>query len=827
MWFQREERLKALEKTVRRFQRSSRKSARNPLAEAEVTDMNAGAVDSNLEQSAQNMVDVAGFKPTEGKYDESDLPDYGQTNMLDVSEFFERFVHIASFAVSPGNPINYSVSLLETLLNEPSIRAKVKNFSFISCDMEVNISVTGSPFHYGQVFASYQPLAGVNAPLAILEGYAATTQRGAFLTYLSQSKMYADTQLGDNSPMVLQIPFISPQPMLRLFNQSPLILTELQSFDDTNGFGNLYIQSYNDVACASPTPSDISITVKARLLNVKLGAPTGTVFEVGTESDEREVGPVERIATRATEIANALTQVPFIAPFAKASSMVSSSIGYIASLFGYSVPTIITAPEYVKNNPYMNSATTIGYDTGFRITLDPKQELTIDPRALALTEDEMAISTLCQIPSYLDTFAWAASDAALSTSIYMMPITPRVAQRYLLSGSTYVVQPTALNFAATPFDYWNGSITVKVVVASSKYHRGKLCVYYEPNISQNVVIDAELNLNKQYMIIVDIQETQEVTFTVNWAFPKAWALNMPNSLIEDLGGVGYLGDAYFPYANGYIAVTPFTALQSPDDSDVEVNVFIWSDDIRFNRLTSAHMPVLRPVAESDMEYVVDINESSADLRSANEWHFGEVPVSFRGLLKRFASPLAAHSPLFAGTFDEVLHPIYPEIWPRFDGAAINTPTLYGYLRYGYVGFRGGMKHRLDFAGSIALGDMNAVRVSLYPPADVAVSPVWVATASDVVDRYRMDGTIGYVPTTNGGIEFELPFYSSNLFAISFSDDPFPSTLTSIEPRNTLSFATTFASSAVDSGALVLDSIAAAEDFSFMRFQGGAPFTITV
>jgi hypothetical protein len=192
------------------------------------------------------------------------------------------------------------------------------------------------------------------------------------------------------------------------------------------------------------------------MTEVELGAPTGTVITIGTESgvDERERGPVERIATRASEIAYALTSVPTIAPFAKASAVTLQGMASLSALFGFSVPTMENEPSRVKNQPFQNGAHVIGYDTGKRITLDPKQELSVDPRSVNRVDDDMALSTICARESYLDTFEWGDAVLPLSSSIWMAPVNPGIVKRVAKGAPTpYYVAPTALSFAAAPLMY--------------------------------------------------------------------------------------------------------------------------------------------------------------------------------------------------------------------------------------------------------------------------------------------------------------------------------------------------------------------------------------
>lgn len=447
----------------------------------------------------------------------------------------------------------------------------------------------------------------------------------------------------------------------------------------------------------------------------------------------------------------------------------------------------------------------------------------------------MAISTICARESYLDTFEWEDAVLPLSSSIWMAPVNPGIVKRVAKGAPTpYHVAPTALSFAATPFDVWRGDIQIRFEIVCSKYHRGKLAFYFEPNISQNVVIDTVLDMNKQFIHIIDIQETQDVTFNLKWAFPRAWAKVVSPSLLNDLGTVGFLGDHLFDYANGYIAVTPFTSLQSPDSSDVSVNVYISSDNMMFNQLIADNLPSNRPVTESGVlspEEIttVDLNESTATLDYICEEHYGEMPVSFRSLLKRFSriTPFLTTTGATASARTIRVNGLrnYPEIIPSYVSGGGET-SLYGYLRYAYIAMRGGTKRRIFVVGDVTFGESNPVMISSLSPSTSYVGSS--AAYSTGLNSYAAspNGSIVFVPHVNAGIEYEVPLYSNNLFGISFSEDPFPDT-SIVEDSVSRNHSIRIAILEAGGGTVIVETaFAVGEDFSFMGYQGAPIFQYT-
>lgn len=823
-------RITSLQSTINRLWASVHRSERgyDVVTESDTVEMSTGEASSAAIDTHENVVDVGGDEKEDDGAVLSSYLSTGQDHTLKLDNFFSRPLAITTGTIPISGTPSFNLDIWNLYLGHPSIRSKLRNYAYLRADLHVRIAFSGSPFHYGKILISYQPFADQNENL----GYLATLlPKQPLITYLSQSPVRQIIDVKENKPVEMVLPYISPQPMGRLFLDSPLIIAPGSDFTDLD-LGRLYFQGINDISCASTTPSNVSYFVYAWMENVKLGAPTGTVISIDTEADERESGPIQRIATRASEIAYALTSVPSIAPLARASAITLQGVASLSSLFGFSVPVMNNEPSRVKNEPFQNGAVTIGYDTSKRLVLDPKQELSVDPRVAGTQEDEMSIAFIASVESYLDSFNWLSTDLALSSSLWMCPVNPYLSKEISLGLGNFLVQPTALSMSSTPFEYWRGDITYRFEIACSAYHRGKIAFYFEPNVAQNVVIDTVLDMNKQFVKVIDIQETQEVCFTVKWAFPKPWAHVALNNTHKTVGDIG-LDIALFPEllgaANGYIAVVPFTKLQSPDNSDIEINVYVSSDNMMYNQFTDRRLPTARPVTEAQEmmdKTCMDLNDSSATMDYISEEYFGEMPVSFRSLLKRF-SMRRTPAVVTAGSGNILFfrHRILPEVIPSFTSSANLTPNLYSFLRYAYMGMRGGIKRRILILGDVVLSDLEPAMVHLSRPSATTTETLsWVTGNSEI--GYQANGSVGYIPHTNGGVEFELPFYTNNAFVLSFSDTPI-SDHTSFDQVMTRDFKFLLHAGARTGDIEVVDNFAIGEDFSFLRFQGASPYLYTV
>jgi len=800
----------------------------------EVSLQRGGVISSEVIEHHENVEDVSGELVDHVQITQ-DISHPMTDNALSMSGFMERPVQVAAATIALNSDIDFTYNIWNLFLANPTIRAKLRNFAFLRCNLNVKITVSGTPFHYGKLLVSYQPFPSVNQNLTIF-----ATRRAARLRYLSQAYGARTIDVRENKPFELEVPYVSPLPIGRLYNDATVALSAASNFDDFSGLGTLYISTLNQVKAVNATATNIFMYVYVYASDVYLAGTTGTVNTITTESDEREIGPVEKLSSSLLPISQALEKVPSIGIFAKASSMALGALSKVSALFGWSYPTLIGSPVRMRPDPWQNGAHTIGVDTGKRITLDPKQELSVDPRIVGVDEDELAISSICKNESLLDTFTWLPGSVPLNSIVWSAAVTPRASVVDLIPATPQYIAtvPTALGFAATPFEYWRGKIIYRFEIVASNFHRGKLMFFYEPNIRQNSLINAALNMNKQHVRIVDIQETQVVEFCVDWNFPRPWCRN-----VDDPGVTTTIGSQFqntpgkFETCNGVICVTPFTALQSPDGSSIQVNVYVHSPDMAFNRMTSVNMPVsFVPYTQSDEKWISNKDSTCMDIAppimstvGLSENYFGEKPVSFRSLLKRFQQgnifKVAASASCTLRAYNCSAFPP-PTITSTVNNAGtignLSGSRLYSYIRNAYLGQRGGVRYRVRYTrATAAQGDFRVV-VRLQPDSFTQAPVNHTSGGTDAQALIDMDGCVMYLTTVNGGIEFEVPFYSNNSFLWACNPDPYFATGLSVLNtkglRNFLCYLEGFESAEVTANT----SFAMGEDFTFFRWLGAGP-----
>ncbi len=820
--------------TIDYLRRLSKKNTKVIFNAESGFDMSTGTIDEIKVDEHGNVVLAQGEQTMITGDEQAFLMNNGQMTELSLSAFFERPVEIANFDVAIAGTVSSVYDVWDLFTMEPSVRAKLRNYAYIRGDLHVQISVSGSPFHYGRLLCSYQPYAARNETLIEYASLGAA-YRPMLMNYLTQSKECVIMDIKANKPCELICPFISTKPAHRLYNSATTVISDVTSYEDLAEAGSLYVYTLNAPGAVSATASPISVQIYAWMTDIQLGCTTATQIAITSESgaDERKVGPIEKYASNAKQVSDALQKVPFLEPFAKASSYVFGGVKGLASVFGWSKPIIDERVQYVKNRPFSNGAVCIGEDTAKMLTFDPHQELTVDPSVVALNHDDMLLKEMFTRETYLTTFQWAPTDTKMASPIFKCRVQPQLDT--INEGVTLdFYQPTALSFASTPFAYWRGKVKFRFDFVASAYHRGKVALYYEPNIAQEAIIDADIDLNKNYMQIIDLQDTQSVEICVDWASPRSWlhTFDSANSILNYGEHFSATSNSYL-YCNGYIGVTVFTDLQSPDDSTIDVNVFVSGEDMHYNQMIPDHLPSSRVTSESgsdlaDQDVTCKIlNETGAETHWISHYHFGEEPVSVRSLLKRYqySQDISTSAGIATDVSLRASMLIYPLIQPTYGSSVASArKNLYSYLRYAYVGMRGSMKKRLHVASNWSFdSDLANVGITLGSVGTTGASSLnWVG---DPVFP-SMRGTVSFVPATNGGLEFSLPYYSNNLFCFSFADDLVGTNdVNDMDSQWTRAYQADFECDDPTSGAPhVVESQAIGEDFSFLRFQGAPMFS---
>jgi len=803
-------------------------------------------VDPSTISIQENVMDVGGESPFFLSAGLTKGPFQGQKEVLRIEKFLERPIEIDTAEIKVGDELSAEYKVWDIISTDPSIRSKFRNFAYFRGDVHLRFAISGTPFHAGKILFSYQPYPVRNKTLQTLLANVALdpTLRPLLLSYLSQAPGAVILDVKENRPCEMTCPFISTKSVHRLFNSQTTAISGATPFVDFEQAGYLYVYSMNVLRAVTESPTPIAFQIYGWFSNVELGTTTATNIEIMTESrDERKTGPIERMSTSMATVTQALTTVPFMSELAKASTLVLNGIAAVSAWFGWSKPALLEKPQFMKNRPYCNSCVTIGQETVEKLTWDPLQELTIDPRVVGMDKDEMSIAHLCAIESYLTTFEWDPDDAPMTNPIWLCKVNPCLTN-YVVVGADHYQLPMPMSFATAPFFWWRGKIKFRIEIVCSQFDRGKLLIFFEPNINHATLINLDIATNKNFVKIIDIQETQSVEFCVNWAQPRAW-----NKIIHANRNPYSYGPALDfaldtnGFSNGYIGIVPFTELQSPVSEALKINVYVCAQDVQVNVLTDENIPIVRKIVteSADITHTTmdgevtcfDLNESTASPYGTCDYFFGEQPLSLRSALKRYVTNDHSLTDTDAGAtaFATASSYVYVKPDPKYDGVTrTGLSSLLDYLPYAFLGMRGGMRKRVRFYGGRSDNSAFTNRSIVVSNSTIRNPPtVGLVLSNSGPARLNMRGSVAFIPHVNGGIEFEIPFYSNNLFAFSCADDWIGTNGTDDMDtvwEKTYTVDADFHTDAATLATFVEDS-ATAEDFTFMHFLGSPYYTSAV
>jgi hypothetical protein len=422
-----------------------------------------------------------------------------------LGKFLERPVQIFTKSWAIGDTLDYGSDGFDPwqlFFNKTSIKKKLDNYYMVRCNLHLKFVINASPFYYGCAIAAYQPLT------TFTPGYIKISS-GTSLENVSLSQrphIYLYPQDSQGGEMVL--PF--------LYHKNWLDAT---SSDELTAMGSVELSSFSVLANANGVVGEsIDIIVYAWAEDIEVAGPTVALAVQSRDrkssknaKDEYEhEGVVSRPASAIARAAGQLEKVPIIGPFATATSYAAGAVADIASLFGYTNVPVIDDVHSFRNHPYPNLASTDIGTPVEKLTLDAKNELSIDPKITGVDiNDELMISSFVSRESFLFESSWLASDAT-DTGLFYCKVGPGLLRAQVGTNQTYV-WATPMRHVSLAFKYWRGDIIFRFKFICSQYHRGRVRINWDPHGDIGTAGDYT---TETYTQIVDITQETDVEFRV-------------------------------------------------------------------------------------------------------------------------------------------------------------------------------------------------------------------------------------------------------------------------------------------------------------------------
>lgn len=585
------------------------------------------------EQNVKFMDEHPGYGIAE-KSNFDEIRDHALCEDASLDEFFSRPIRIKTYNWDiGGESLDDIFNPWQLYFENPRVINRLANYRLMRSKLHIKVMISGNGFHYGRAMLSYRPLHNSDD----------ITQR--------RLGVLADAVLDSQKPKIFLDPTTSQGGEMYLpffYYRNLLDITT----SEWRNMGELKLSILNDIKHANGATEGVTINIFAWASEFKFAIPTHREpNSIVPQADEYTNRPVSYAAGVISNIAKALQSVPFISPFARATEIGADAIGAMASIFGFSRP-IELETGICKLTTKHNMATTNSKDDCMKLSVDQKQELTIDPRTAGLdATDEMDINFIASRESYFKSFSWFVTSPT-EQLLWNTIVDPGLYD--YSSGGLFL---PACCYASLPFKYWRGSMKFRFQVVCSKYHKGRLKIVYDPVGTAGSTCE----YNTAYTTIVDISDQTDFTIQCGWGQPTTYreSLGIASAIVTNITSPFALGydSSINTFGNGTLAVYVVNELAVPNDTvnnDIEINVFVsMGDDFevavpdasRMQRLRVTDLNSVDPQAE-EMENtegskphgapVINVMSNiTSKTDKTNLVHFGEHIRSFRQLVKRY------------------------------------------------------------------------------------------------------------------------------------------------------------------------------------------------
>lgn len=723
-----------------------------------------------------------------------------------LDNFLSRPLKISESEWGTGTTFFEQIDPWSLYLQNARVINRITNYNLLRAKLNLKIIINGNGFLYGRGIASYLPFPNNDN--------------------LSQNR----TLIPQDIVQASQQPHVFLDPTLSMGGDMKLPFFYYKNYlsipDSGWGeLGQLTLRSINELKHANGATDQVTVSVFAWIEDAAMAVlssvePATLVPQSGKEVDEANMnGFVSGPATAVQKAATVLSQVPMIAPFATATATGAGVVANVAKALGYCRPPVTQNPVSYKPLPVSSMALTTVPDGVAKLTVDDKQELSIDPRIAGLgPADPMNIKEIAKRESYLTTFNWTIGTAP-ETLLWNSRISPVLWAEDTLTPTGYHFPASAM--AAMPFRYWTGSMRFRFQIVASAFHKGRIKIVYDPNFL------ASNEYNTNYLEVVDIADKTDFTIEIGNGQPTTLLDHADPGLDSATTLYGTSTFASNAPGNGVIGVYVVNELTTPNstvNNDISVNVYISMGDdfevfvpdnqfqnfvfkpqsgfeVQSGKESSDAQNTTEPSAPQQSE-TSEVGPGYTNHALVNKVYTGEAISSFRALLKRYN----LHSNLiWYDSFENpgILYgrrPAFPYLRGNVTGAVNTTAAVapYNYcntvllhwVTYAFSGWRGSVRWKFTYRGFENVGRKGSIHIERAPlggngyRSDFTLSPFYAnenqAAASVVVGpgpypltTAPLSGVRGKVfrsANINANVEFEAPYYSLYRFSPGKAED---------------------------------------------------------
>jgi len=446
--------------------------------DGEVTDIGEGM--SKIEVSSNTIIQTDGednMVNITSDNVESTMDLCNSEKTYTMPELTDRFELLMRDKITVGTEYSKEIILPRDLLTTDKINSAnmslFRNFVYGVYEIEFKIIVNSPQFNQGKLIISWFP----DPSDSVSGGY-----------FDKKSMIVRDhvlLDLSNNNTVTIVVPQTIRRSMLRNF------LHETSNTGlATNQGASLQIRTFSNMVNGPGQPNTVPITYMYRFTQAKFAGmsfavtPQGPIMDVA-KAIYPELGAAETLLKRAGFIGN--NDKPYFpntqrfVPTPRREFCSGMGLADAIPLHFDGTSTVTTLTEYINSG-------------------DPK-----------------SFTDLAQKWGYLGNFEWKA-DSDQSKPLWQWRVSPTERTFAYGAGDTQTSFPTPLDFAASQFAFWRGTLKLKFIFVSTQFHKGTIQFEIQYNRYADTVFDGASTYTKTF----DLGETREVEVDVPYIYDTPW-----------------------------------------------------------------------------------------------------------------------------------------------------------------------------------------------------------------------------------------------------------------------------------------------------------------
>lgn len=435
----------------------------------------------------------------------------------------------------------------DAILGSGMYKEKLSGFLGLRADLKIRLQVNSQPFQAGRLRLYWVPY------------YKYLGKRNQIFDDSSEASMISrstlpgvELDISSCTECEFQIPYASPQLYYNLSTGEGY-------------WGKLYLAVYSPLVDSTGS-GKVDCNIWFSFSNVQLGFPTGAPLANSSLTPSAQVGKEEKdmelnrsFSTASAKFASALRSIPpipFLDSIIQPAAWASDTASEVLKLFGLSKPESTNIPNFVKSNPLQFMPNSDGVNLSHNLSLLAGNSIELMPDMTSCGVDEMSLLHLASTPSYFRHFAWSSTDAA-GTKLMSFDVQPLAATA---SYGTAGIVPSMLSYVTSSFAFWRGSIDLTFKFVKTKFHSGRVRLYFQPG-------DISFSTNKKnfnYSQVIDIRSEDIVKFRIPYVSTKAWM--MTDSSFINAGG--------YPFNTGVVQMEVLNELMATSTVSKSIDVLV-------------------------------------------------------------------------------------------------------------------------------------------------------------------------------------------------------------------------------------------------------------